>query len=124
MKCRGNPISRRGFLGVGVASGLGLSLPQFLSLRAALAAQKNPPPIKAVAKSVIHIFLPGGMAHQESFDPKPHAPVRSPRSMGRSPVYQQLRCWKSSYAGAWKGRPLNFSNSSQPSSKPLAPLRS
>ncbi len=27
------------------------------------------------AKSVIHIFLPGGIAHQESFDPKPYAPV-------------------------------------------------
>ena len=25
----------------------------------------------AKAQSVIHIFLPGGMAHQESFDPKP-----------------------------------------------------
>eukprot|EP00475_Leptophrys_vorax_P039662 TRINITY_DN71990_c0_g1_i3.p1 TRINITY_DN71990_c0_g1~~TRINITY_DN71990_c0_g1_i3.p1 ORF type:complete len:121 (+),score=5.81 TRINITY_DN71990_c0_g1_i3:83-445(+) len=27
------------------------------------------------AKSVIHIFLPGGIAHQESFDPKPNAPI-------------------------------------------------
>ena len=27
------------------------------------------------AKSIIHIFLPGGMAHQDSFDPKPLAPV-------------------------------------------------
>jgi hypothetical protein len=30
---------------------------------------------EGVAKSVIFIFLPGGMAHQESFDPKPYAPV-------------------------------------------------
>jgi hypothetical protein len=28
-----------------------------------------------VAKSVIQIFLPGGMAHQESWDPKPYAPT-------------------------------------------------
>ena len=28
-----------------------------------------------VAHSVINIFLPGGMAHQESFDPKPYAPT-------------------------------------------------
>ena len=30
---------------------------------------------EGVAKSVINIFLPGGMAHQESFDPKPYAPA-------------------------------------------------
>ena len=28
-----------------------------------------------MATSVIHIFLPGGVAAQESFDPKPHAPI-------------------------------------------------
>jgi hypothetical protein len=28
-----------------------------------------------VADGVIHIFLPGGLAAQESFDPKPHAPI-------------------------------------------------
>ena len=27
------------------------------------------------AKAVIHIFLPGGMASHESFDPKPDAPI-------------------------------------------------
>ena len=32
--------------------------------------RKSPKP-----QSVIHIFLPGGMAHQESFDPKPYAPI-------------------------------------------------
>src|SRR5205823_14868597 len=29
----------------------------------------------AKAQACIHIFLPGGMAHQESWDPKPYAPV-------------------------------------------------
>jgi hypothetical protein len=29
----------------------------------------------ARAAAVIQIFLPGGLAQQESFDPKPHAPA-------------------------------------------------
>ena len=41
----------------------------------AQAEQKNYEHIAAKAQSVIHIFLPGGMAHQESFDPKPFAPI-------------------------------------------------
>ena len=65
---------RRGFLSVG-AAGLGLSLPGLLRVRQAQAEQKNYEHIQAKAQSVIHIFLPGGMAHQESFDPKPYAPI-------------------------------------------------
>lgn len=65
---------RRGFLSVG-AAGIGLSLPSFLRVRQARAEQKNYDHIEAKAQSVIHIFLPGGMAHQESFDPKPYAPI-------------------------------------------------
>ncbi|MDB4258697.1 DUF1501 domain-containing protein, partial [Akkermansiaceae bacterium] len=75
--CPGNPLannySRRGFLQVGLLGGLGLSLPQFLQMEAQ-AAQKNYATREGVAKSVIQIFLPGGMAHQESWDPKPYAP--------------------------------------------------
>ncbi len=67
------PLNRRGFLTVG-AMGFGLSLGDFLKMRAH-AEQKNYAAIKARADSVIHIFLPGGMAHQESFDPKPFAPL-------------------------------------------------
>ncbi|MFT6498784.1 MAG: hypothetical protein ACJAT6_000916 [Akkermansiaceae bacterium] len=37
-------------------------------------AQKNYKTREGVAQSVIQIFLPGGMAHQESWDPKPYAP--------------------------------------------------
>ena len=37
-------------------------------------AQKHYESKEGVAKSVIQIFLPGGMAQQESFDPKPLAP--------------------------------------------------
>src|SRR5215212_8274302 len=75
--------SRREFLYVGLVGGLGLTLPDFLRMQAAAKAAEgkhaaavdkleNPKP---TAQSIIHIFLPGGMAHQESFDPKPLAPV-------------------------------------------------
>ncbi len=76
--CPGNPFandfSRRGFLHVGLLGGLGLSLPQFLSMKAK-AQQKHYKTREGIAKSVIQIFLPGGMAHQESWDPKPYAPT-------------------------------------------------
>lgn len=67
--CPGSPLSRRAFLQVGAIGGLGLTLGDVLRLRA------SEPAKKPKAESVIHIFLPGGMAHQESFDPKPLAPV-------------------------------------------------
>ena len=76
--CPGNPLerysSRREFLYVGLLGGLGLSLPGLLSQRAA-AAQKFYETVEGPAKGIIHIFLPGGMSHQESFDPKPYAPA-------------------------------------------------
>ncbi len=84
-------FSRRGFLTVG-AVGFGLTLGDFFRLQAR-ADQKNYAPIAAKADSVIHIFLPGGIAHQETFDPKPFAPIeyrgelgidRRPRSTARS----------------------------------------
>ncbi len=76
-KCPGNPLeqysSRREFFYVGLLGGLGLTLPGFLQKQAS-AAQKFYETKVGVAKGVIHIFLPGGLAHQESFDPKPLAP--------------------------------------------------
>lgn len=76
--CPGNPFandfSRRGFLHVGLLGGLGLTLPQFLRMEAK-AQQKHYKTREGVAKSVIQIFLPGGLAHQESWDPKPYAPT-------------------------------------------------
>jgi hypothetical protein len=67
------PVSRRGFLTVG-AMGFGLTLGDFFRLKAR-ADLKNYKPIEAKADSIIHIFLPGGIAHQETFDPKPFAPI-------------------------------------------------
>ena len=52
-----------------------LTLPGLLRTQMAKAEQKSYEHIAAKAQSVIHIFLPGGMAHQESFDPKPYAPI-------------------------------------------------
>jgi len=78
MKCSGSPfhrVSRRGFLTVGALSGLGLTLADYFQLRHAQAEKKEYDFIEAKAQSLIHIFLPGGMAHQESFDPKPYSPI-------------------------------------------------
>lgn len=82
MTCKGNPLSRRGFLTVGAVGGLGLSLPALLQVRQAKADLKKYDFIEANADSVIHVFLPGGMAHQESFDPKPYSPIEYRGEMG------------------------------------------
>jgi hypothetical protein len=66
-------VSRRNYLQVGAIAGLGLSLPQILqreSLAATAASGPAPP-----CHSVIQIYLPGGIAHQELVDPKPAAPA-------------------------------------------------
>src|SRR5690606_35639945 len=75
MKCSGNRMSRRSLLTVGKIGGLGLTLRNFLQMRAARADSKHYDFLPAKAQSVIHIYLPGGMAHQESFDPKPYSPL-------------------------------------------------
>ena len=75
MRCHGNPFSRRGFLAAGSLGTLGISLPQLLWMEKAAAEQKHYDFIEAKAKSVIHIYLPGGMAHQETWDPKPYSPL-------------------------------------------------
>jgi hypothetical protein len=75
MKCEGNRLSRRAMLTVGAIGGLGLTLTDFFRLKSAQADQKHYDFVQAKAQSIIHIYLPGGMAHQESFDPKPYAPL-------------------------------------------------
>ena len=81
MPCSGNRLSRRSLLTVGAVGGLGLTLGDFFH-RQALGDTKNYDHIAAKAQSVIHIYLPGGMAHQESFDPKPFAPIEYRGEMG------------------------------------------
>lgn len=71
--------NRRNFLSVGFLSTLGISLNEVLSLES-----KSTLPVKA--KSVINIFLPGGMAHQESWDPKIYAPIEYRGPLGSIPT--------------------------------------
>ena len=70
----GRMNGRRDFLHVGALSALGLSLGGYLQSRAARADAKSFAHFEGKAKSVIHIWLPGGWAQQETFDPKPLAP--------------------------------------------------
>ena len=65
--------SRREFLYSGLVGGLGLTLGDFFKLRAAEQALSEP--LVARAEALIHIYLPGGCAHQETWDPKPFAPI-------------------------------------------------
>lgn len=61
-------MNRREFIYTGLFGGLGLSMGDILKLN----AQSS---ITPKAQSVIHIFLPGGAAAQETWDPKPLAPA-------------------------------------------------
>ena len=81
-RCYGNRLSRRGFLAAGSFGGLGISLAELMMLQQVQAQQKNYEHLEAKAKSVIHVFLPGGIAHQETFDPKPYSPLEYRGELG------------------------------------------
>ncbi|MFM8274314.1 MAG: DUF1501 domain-containing protein [Gemmata sp.] len=69
----GNParycdgLSRRSFLKVGALGVGGLTLPQLMRAEAASGKKSQ--------KSVIMVYLSGGMAHQDTFDLKPNGPA-------------------------------------------------
>ncbi|MCB1207971.1 MAG: DUF1501 domain-containing protein [Verrucomicrobiales bacterium] len=65
------PRTRRSFLEMGAISLLGINLSDVL--RAETAAKNAGRKLKE--KSVIFVWLPGGMSHLESYDMKPDAPV-------------------------------------------------
>ena len=70
-------IIRREFLQVGYSGFLGLSLSQVLTARAlAERAAKPNAGSKPRARSMILVFLTGGLSHIDSFDMKPDAPER------------------------------------------------
>lgn len=73
------PWTRRSFVRAGALVGLDLGD----VLRAVAQSQEDDAVPAPRATGLIHVHLPGGMAHQESFDPKPYAPV-SYRGDGRS----------------------------------------
>src|SRR5580765_2769514 len=62
-----NQLTRRDFLKLGLGA-CGLSLADYLSVRASTAAQN------ARARTCIVLYCWGGMSHHETWDPKPDAP--------------------------------------------------
>src|SRR6478609_5725992 len=67
-RCDG--ASRRDFLRIGAIAGIGLSLPSILHAQAAETGRAA-----ARARSVILVYLGGGLSHHDSFDLKPDAPA-------------------------------------------------
>ncbi len=63
-------VSRREFLYAGLVGGLGLTMGDYMRLRAS-----ETDAIEPTAQSLIHIYLPGGCAHQETWDPKHLSPI-------------------------------------------------
>jgi hypothetical protein len=66
--------TRRDAIRAGWLGTLGLSLGSMLRLEAARAVEPGRK-VAPKAKSVIHVYLQGGFAHMDSFDPKPDAPA-------------------------------------------------
>jgi hypothetical protein len=64
-----NGLSRRDFIRIGALAPVGLSLANLLSFEKAMAGAAS----QARAKSVILVFLGGGISHHDTFDPKPDA---------------------------------------------------
>jgi hypothetical protein len=74
--------TRRGFLKAGFAGGVGLTLADYFMMKQAQADLKDYKSVEGTAKNVIFIYLPGGCCHQETWDPKPYAPVEYRGPMG------------------------------------------
>lgn len=85
-------FGRRSFIQVGMLGGLGLGLADLFATRAKASDVLPSTGIlnfpEGKAKSVIQIILPGGLAHQESWDPKPEAPIeyRGPFGVAKTKV--------------------------------------
>jgi hypothetical protein len=67
-----NGLSRRDFLRVGAVAPFGLSLAKLLAMEKAQAASEQGV-LKPRAKSVILVYLGGGISHHDTFDLKPDA---------------------------------------------------
>jgi hypothetical protein len=73
-----NTLSRRSVLQVGGASLLGLGLPDMLRAESTSEAGRR--------KSLILVYLSGGLSHHETFDPKPSAPAEVRGEFGTIPT--------------------------------------
>lgn len=80
--------SRRDWLTVGSLTGLGLCLGDLLRIKSAHADRKWYDSTEGPAKSVIQIVCQGGIAAQESWNPKPEAPLeyRGPFGVAKTPI--------------------------------------
>src|SRR5215469_14535330 len=85
-------FNRRSFIQVGMLGALGIGLGDIFELRAQTSIVR---PVNAAphakegqAKNAIQIILPGGLAHQESWDPKPDAPIeyRGPFDVAKTTI--------------------------------------
>ena len=85
--CRGpqSQFGRRDFLRVGSLASFGLTLGDMLRSESA-GSETTLPGSGAACDSVIQIYLPGGVAHQEFVDPKPGAPVEYRGEMDSIPT--------------------------------------
>jgi uncharacterized protein (DUF1501 family) len=66
-------FSRREAMRYGLCGAAGLALAQGMGSRAFAAAEPAKAPAPTKAKSVIQVFLWGGMSHNDTWDPKPEA---------------------------------------------------
>jgi len=67
----GTRISRREAMRRGLCGAAGLMLAERLGSYALAAAEPGKAPAQAKAKSIIQVFLWGGMSHNDTWDPKP-----------------------------------------------------
>ena len=70
-------VTRRTAIQAGAIGLLGLGMNHLTALRSLAATGASAPPRGSRAKSVIYIFLSGGLSQLESFDLKPDAPLES-----------------------------------------------
>ena len=77
-----NPLTRRDFLKTASAATLSALAAGFP--RTVLATEAKEEKIKATADTVIVLWMGGGMAHTETFDPKRYAPFERGKGKGRA----------------------------------------
>jgi hypothetical protein len=98
---------RREVIRIGGLAGVGLSLPGLLRARAASPGGRPVDPGFGRARSVIMIYLHGGPAQQETWDPKPFGPSPARGEFGAIAT----ACRGSPSANCCRGRPGSWGRS-------------